>query len=138
MRASRRGALALGCWLVVASGCQGAGQWSSDLYVGSSAVFTSNPASVVTYFTGLGLGFAAGLPLCLISWPLALWSHGGVDDERYFGLSAISPALTLGSLTGSVLSLPTYPLGWPFTPDEPAPDLGDLGPLERGDAEEPR
>lgn len=124
---SRRATWALAGWLVVAtSGCRGAGEWSSDLYVTTSAVFTPNPASGLTYYTGLGLGFALGFPLCLVSWPLALWAHGGVDDDRTFGLSAISPALTLGSLLGSALSVPVYPLGWPFVPDEPEPDLGDL------------
>ncbi|MEZ6188468.1 MAG: hypothetical protein R3F62_26135 [Planctomycetota bacterium] len=123
---SRWGACVLALWLALSSGCQGAGQWSSDLYVGSSSAFTPNPASVVPYFVGLGTGFVLGLPLCLVSLPLALWSHGGEDDERFFGLTAISPSLTLGSLTGSALGAPFYPLGWPFVPDEPKPDLGDL------------
>ena len=130
--------------LVLAPGCRSLGQLAYDGYAGASSAFTPNPVSMPAYFTGLAIGFLAGLPLCLLSWPLTLVAYPREDGGEYFISSALTPAIGLGTLLGSVLATPFYPFGAlcvpgdqeapagprDTPPDEPV-DGSEAGPPER-------
>ena len=118
----RRALRTVGLLLVAASltlsGCRGVGHFASDTYTWGSRTMVPNPVSVGPFFAGLGVGFVAGLPLCLISWPLTLLFYPGGEDE--FSLSAaLAPSMILGTLTGATLAAPLYPIGLPLVPQEP-------------------
>lgn len=104
--------------LVVTPGCRALGGGAQTLYEGSAGAFTPNPAAIVPFYAGFGLGFLAGAPLLLLSWPLAALA-GPRDDGRYGVAARLAPALALGALTGDVLAAPFWPFGLPFEP-EPA------------------
>lgn len=105
------------CLLLVLSGCRATGRLSDAAYSWGAATFAPNPISVLPFFGGLGIGFVAALPLCLISWPLSLILYPA-DEEEFFLSAALSPSVLLGSLTGTALAAPLYPLGLPFEPEE--------------------
>ncbi len=95
------------------------GQLGWDGYAWSNEAFVPNPVAEVPFFTGLVLGAIAGLPLCVISGPLALVAYPSQDGDEFFLSSALLPSLTLGTLVGTLLASPFYPFGVPFLPDDP-------------------
>lgn len=118
----RRALRAVGLLLVAASltlsGCRAVGHFANDAYTWGSRTMVPNPVAVGPFFAGLGVGFVAGLPLCLLSWPLSLLLYPAGEDE--FSLSAaLAPSMILGTLTGTGLAAPLYPIGLPFVPQEP-------------------
>ena len=100
-------------------GCRALGVAGADSYAWSNRVFTENPVSVIPFFTGLVLGAVAGLPLAVISGPLALLGYPREDRDEYFLSSAFLPSLGLGTFLGTILAAPFYPFGLPFLPDDP-------------------
>lgn len=98
-------------------GCRAVARGVGGLYDGAADVFAPNPATIWPFFGGLGLGFVAGLPLCLLTWPCAaLAAHE--DDVP---LVALAPAVALGTFVGALLAAPLWPLGAGLEPDEPVP-----------------
>lgn len=127
----RRAALALASLLALAPGCRALGQGAQLYYEASAGVFTPNPAAIVPFYAGFGLGFLVGAPLLLVSWPLAALA-GPRDDGSYGVASRLAPALAVGATVGDLLAAPFWPFGLPFEPDEvqatpaaPAPAPGD-------------
>lgn len=99
-------------------GCRSVGEVADRIYDGAVATFVPNPVAAWGFFAGYGVGFVAGAPFMLFSWPLTLLFYP--DDEDAFKQQAIlAPSLTVGALIGSIVAVPLYPFGWPFTPDEP-------------------
>lgn len=104
--------------LALAPGCRALGSGAQGFYEGSAGVFTPNPASIVPFYAGFGLGFVVGAPLVLLSWPLA--ALAGPRDDGSFGLaSRLAPALFFGAAVGDLLAAPFWPFGLPFEPDAP-------------------
>lgn len=92
------------------------GSGAQRFYEGSAGVFTPNPAAILPFYAGFGLGFLASAPLLLLSWPLAALA-GPRDDGAYGVASRLAPALLVGSAVGDLLAAPFWPLGLPFEPD---------------------
>lgn len=133
-RASRPLACLLAATVALAPGCRAAGQLAYDSYAVTSAVFTPNPVSMPAYFIGLGLGFIVGLPLCLFAWPLTLATYPHEDGDEFFISAALTPAIGLGALFGSIVATPFYPFGALWTPDdEEAPNGPEAPPPEEDD-----
>lgn len=118
-RKGRPIALLIALVLALAPGCRALGEAGADGYSWGNRVFTSNPISVVPFFTGLVLGAVAGLPLALFSAPLTLVAYPSEDREEYFYSAAFISSLGLGTFLGTVLAAPFYPFGLPFLPDDP-------------------
>jgi hypothetical protein len=117
-RRRRQLALVLAVALVVAPGCRSTAELAYDSYSATSSAFTPNPVSMPAYFLGLAVGFVAALPLCLISWPLALLSYPEEDGGEFFISASLAPAIGLGSFVGTIVGAPFYPFGYPFVPDD--------------------
>lgn len=125
---------ALCLWLLLAPGCRAVGRGAQVFYEASATLFTPNPAAVVPFYAGFGLGFLAGAPLVLVSWPLAALT--GPRDDGAYGLAArLAPALAVGATVGDLLAAPFWPFGLPFEPEAvrgtratpPAPGAGLAG-----------
>lgn len=109
------------------------GELADGMYDGAVATFAPNPVAAWGFFFGYGVGFVAGVPFLLFSWPLTLLFYP--DDEDAFRQQAIlSPSLGLGVVTGSIVAAPLVPFGLPFTPDDPQPwrDEPEPPPEDRG------
>jgi hypothetical protein len=111
------------------------GQAADGGYEATAACFAPNPVAAWGFFGGFGLGFVVGLPLCLISWPLTALAYPA-DEDAFRGAASVSPALGLGALTGTLLALPLFPFGIPFTPDEPLPETDGARPATDGAGED--
>lgn len=100
-------------------------------------MFTPNPAAIVPFYAGFGLGFLVGAPLLLISWPLS--ALAGPRDDGSFGVAArVAPALLLGTAVGDLLAAPFWPFGLPFEPDGVRPTGGPAASEGDGLAGKPR
>lgn len=133
---TRTAALLVAGAVVAGPGCRATGETVDGLFTGASAAFTPNPVSVWAFYGGLGLGFLAGAPLLLVSWPLA--AVGGDPDDPFHGDAVLAPALGLGVAAGALLGAPLYPFGWPWVPDEPPPPPGPEPATTRPIPERPR
>ena len=122
-----RAAPALLLALTLSAGCRGTGQLADGAYEAAATCFAPNPTGAWGFFSGFGLGFVVGLPLCLVSWPLTLAFYPA-EEDAFRQAAALSPALLLGTGLGAVLALPLVPFGLPFTPDEPAPWTDEPAP----------
>lgn len=143
-RAHRRARAAFGVALALAlavapGGCRATGVAAADFFAWGSSAFAPNPVASVPFHGGLAIGFVAGLPLCLISWPLAALLYPEGDEGEFYRSAALAPSLFLGTFVGTVLAAPLSPLGLPFVPDEPPPPPGPARPEpETPPAEEPK
>jgi hypothetical protein len=125
----RRLALILSLAIVLAPGCRSTAELVYGGYTCTSSAFTPNPVAMPAYFVGLVVGFIAGLPLCLLSWPASLLGYPREDGDEFFITSSLAPSVSLGSLVGTILAAPFYPFGYPFVPDE---ENAPPGPADRG------
>lgn len=119
MRRRRRAAWLAGLMVLTnLTGCVALGDAGRGTYDLGGEVFPPNPAAIVPYFVGLGLGAIASSPLLLLTWPGALlfYPEDGEKDGKIW--SSIYPATFLGTTVGALLSLPFYPFGLPFTPED--------------------
>ena len=108
-------ALALALGLACAS-CHSSARFANNSYTWTSATFSPNPVASIPYYVGLVSGFVAGLPLCVLSWPLSLVLY---PDHGEFMISAsLGPSMVTGAFVGTVLGAPFYPFGIPWLPDE--------------------
>jgi hypothetical protein len=124
-RSGRRAVAALALVVGLAPGCRTVARGAGGFYDVAADVFAPNPATIWPFFGGLGLGFVAGLPLCLLTWPCALVAA----HEDDLALASLAPAVALGTFVGGLLAAPLWPFGVAFEPDEPAP-LPGPGPGE--------
>jgi hypothetical protein len=124
--------LTLSACLVLAPGCRGTASLVYDGYAWSNEVFTPNPVSMPAYFGGLALGFIAGLPLCLFTWPAAAIGYPEEDGREFYISAALAPAISLGTWVGTLLGAPFYLFGAPFVPDDQDPPPGPEPVASRG------
>lgn len=130
--------------LVAMPGCVATGKTAYSYFNWAGETFTANPVSMVPFTLGLVVFFIAGLPLCIISWPISAIAYPTAekkaDPEPYYAACA-APAFFLGTSGGVLLGSIFYPFGIPFLPDkaekdawenEPAPE-GPLPPPPGGD-----
>ena len=106
-------------------GCHSMGSLGYDSYAWGNQTFAPNPVAEIPFFTGMVLGIIAGLPLCILSAPMALIGYPSEDGDEFFISSALFPSVTLGSLVGTVLAAPFYPFGIPLLPDDPVVVKGE-------------
>jgi hypothetical protein len=118
--------LLVGC-LSLGPGCRGLGVATSDAYGWGNRTFAPNPVAQVPYAVGFGLGFVAGLPLCLLSWPLTVLFYPDEDGGEFSLSASTAPSQLLGTGLGTLLGVPFYPLGIPWLPPDPeAEPVGDV------------
>lgn len=113
--------------LALCGGCRSTGQLADGAYEAAARCFAPNPTGAWGFFSGFGLGFVLGLPLCLVSWPLTLALYPA-EEDAFEQAAALSPSLLLGTGLGALLALPLVPFGLPFTPDEPTPWTDEPAP----------
>lgn len=112
-------ALLLVLTLALGPGCRSLGQLGWDGYSWSNEAFAPNPVAEVPFFAGVVLGVIVGLPLCILSGPLAVFAYPREDGDEFFLSAALLPSLTLGTFFGTALATPFYPFGIPFLPEDP-------------------
>lgn len=104
--------------------CQSVGRGARASYEWAGETMPENPAAIVPYFFGLGVGALGSSPLLLISWPLTELASWGDEHEDY-DWARFSPPAGLGSVVGLTLALPFYPFGWPFMDEDSDDDWND-------------
>lgn len=119
--------LSLALLLPGAAGCTTISHGARDTWSFAGETFPENPASIVPFFIGLGLGCIVALPLNLISWPSAELFMGDDANEEGDKIFAIfAPQGYLGAGVGIILAAPFYPFGMPFMEEgDPEDDWND-------------
>ncbi len=107
--------------LVALSGCRSTGSAAHDFLRWGSATFAPNPVANVPFHAGLAVGFVAGLPFALITWPLSAAFYPEEDEREFYLSSVFAPGIFLGTFLGTVLASPLSPLGLPWVPEAPEP-----------------
>ncbi len=123
--------------VLLGTGCPSVGRTAHRYFDWGGETFSPNPVAVFPYIFGLIVFFIAGLPLDVISWPIAAVVYDDAEkqsDEGRYWFAAGSPSIFLGTSGGVLLAAPFYPFGIPFIPDDAAADawnetLADDGPL---------